>query len=69
MNIKLVVVTALVALLKVLAETYLPNFPISAELINSVIVGLLAMLGVSVGEFTARGFIARHDLKSRGLWK
>jgi hypothetical protein len=64
--IKLAVVTAFVALLKVLAETYLPTFPISAELINTVILALLSALGVSVVEVAAKGFVG--DLKNRGLW-
>lgn len=69
MNVKLAVVTALVALLKVLAENYLPSFPISAELINSVILSLLALLGVSVVDVAAKGYIARNNLKERGIWK
>lgn len=65
--LKYAVVAAFVALLKVLAETYLPTFPISTELINSVVLGLLAMLGVEVVEFAAMGVVS--NLRSRGLWK
>ncbi len=69
MNVKLAVITALVALLKVVAEAYFPQFPISAELINSVILGLLTLLGVSVVDVAAKAYIARNNLKERGIWK
>jgi hypothetical protein len=54
MQLKNTVFLAIVALLKVLAETYLPNFPISVELINTVLLALLALVGVDVVEFAAR---------------
>jgi hypothetical protein len=47
-----IVLAALIALLKRLAEVYLPQFPISEELINAVIlflVGLFANLSVRAG--------------------
>jgi hypothetical protein len=54
MKIKNVVVVAFVALLKAVAEAYLPNFPISLDLINTVILALLALVGVDVVEFGLR---------------
>lgn len=65
--IKTAVVAAVVFLLKVLAEAYLPMFPISTELINSLVLGLLGLFGIEVVEFMAKKKIA--SLRERGLWK
>jgi hypothetical protein len=54
MKLKNVVFVALVAFLKVLAENYLPAFPITAELINSLLLALLGLVGVDVVEYAAR---------------
>lgn len=54
MQLKNTVFLALVALLKVIAEAYFPQFPISAELINSLLLALLALVGVDIVEFRAR---------------
>ena len=42
------VLAALVALVKVIFETYLPQFPVTAELIYSVIVVILGWFGLEV---------------------
>ena len=68
MKIKIAVVIAFVALLKVLAETYLPGFPISAELINTVIMSLLAFLGVQVVEALPGVRKLVDKMRSRNLW-
>jgi hypothetical protein len=54
MKLKFAVFAALVGLLKVLAETYAPGFPISVELINTLLLALLALVGVDVVEFSFR---------------
>lgn len=68
MKIKLAVITALVALLKVLAETYLPGMPISAELINSVLVILCGWLSVEIVELIPPVQKLTARLRERGLW-
>ena len=54
MKLKNVVFVAGIAFLKVLAENYLPNFPITAELINSLLLALFGLVGVDVVEFAVR---------------
>jgi hypothetical protein len=65
--IKLVVVVAFVELLFVIVWAYLPGFPISKELINTIVLAILALLGVDVVEFAAKKAVAK--LHERGLWK
>lgn len=65
--IKKAVLTAFVVLLKVIAENYLPGFPISVELIDTIILALAALFGVDVVEFAAKRAVA--NLSLRGLWK
>jgi len=54
MKLKNTVLLALVAFLKVVCENYIA-FPISAELINVVLLVLLSLVGVDVIEFRAHG--------------
>lgn len=65
--IKLVVVAAFVELLYVIAQAYLPGFPISKELVNTIVLAVLALLGVDVVEVAAKGLVAK--MRARGLWK
>ena len=65
--IKLAVVLALVELLYVIVQTYLPQFPIAKELINTIVLTILAWLGVDVIEVAAKNHVAK--LRARGLWK
>jgi len=61
------VLAALVALVKVIADTYFPQFPLSEELIFSVVVFLLGLFGVEVVKAGARKFAP--SVFSRGLLK
>lgn len=62
-----IVVVALIALFKALAEQYLPGFPISEELINSVVVFLLGLFGLYAVQAFARRYLP--GLFKRGLLK
>jgi len=59
------VLAALVALIKIVFDTYLPQFPISEELIYAVIVFLLGLFGVELVKTGVRKFAPR----ARGLFK
>ena len=59
------VFAALVALFKAIADAYFPQFPISEELIYTLILSLLALFGVEVGV----AGVARFAPKARGLFK
>ena len=59
------VFAALVALLKAIADAYLPQFPISEELIYTLVLALLALFGVGVGVRSVERFAPRY----RGLFK
>jgi len=59
------VIAALVALVKRLVEVYLPQFPISEELINAVIVFLVGLFGYMSVRAGARKFAPQ--LFERGL--
>lgn len=54
MQLKNIVFLALVALLKAIVDAYFPQFPISVDLINSLLLALLALVGVNVVEFGVR---------------
>ena len=60
-----IVLAALVALVKVLADTYLPQFPISEELVYTLIAALLGLFGLSATKAGARRFMP--SLFERGL--
>lgn len=60
-----IIVAALVALLKALADKYLPGFPISAELVNAVVVFLLGLFGLNAVKAGARKYMP--SLFVRGL--
>lgn len=62
-----ILLAALVALVKRLVEVYLPDFPISEELLNAVIVFLLGLFGSHVFKAGAQKFAPA--LFSRGLLK
>jgi len=47
---------ALVALIRAIADAYFSNFPLSDELINTLLVALLALFGVEVGVAGVRKF-------------
>ena len=68
MSIKLAVVAAFVALLKAIVDAYLPGFPISAELINTLILALLALAGVEVVPVLPGVRKLIQKAKSKGLW-
>ena len=60
-----IVLAAIVALVKIVIDTYFPQFPVSAELINAVIVFLI---GLFVREGIKTAFPAQTAaLKERGL--
>lgn len=61
------VLAALVALVKAIFDAYLPQFPVSEELITAVIVFLLGLFGVEVVKAAARKVLP--GLFSRGLLK
>lgn len=69
MNVKLAVVIAFVELLYVIAQTYFPQFPISKELINTVVIAILALLGVDVVEFAAQAFQNGFRARRFFFWK
>ena len=57
------VLAALVTLIKVVFEVYLPQFPITPELINSILVVLLGWFGlegVKAGVAKYRPQLSRH---------
>ena len=62
------VVTALVLLLSALAKQFLPDFPISDALINSIVVALLSWLGLEVGKY-ALPTATKDAARKRGLLK
>lgn len=62
-----VIVGALVVILKVLADKFLPGFPISEELLNAVVVFLLGLFGLNAVKAGARKFLP--VLFKRGLLK
>ena len=62
-----IVLAALVALVKVIVDTYLPQFPVSEELVYTLIVALLGLFGLQVVRATARKFAPQ--LFVRGLLK
>ena len=59
------VFAALVALFKAIADAYFPQFPLPEELINMLVLALLALFGVEVGVVG----VARFLPKARGLFK
>ena len=64
--IKKAVVLAFVVFLKVVADAYSP-IPIPIEFIATLVLGILALIGVDVVEYFARVTIGK--LQKRGLWK
>jgi hypothetical protein len=46
-----VVVAALVALISAIVKAYLPQFPVSDELINAIIVALLGLFGLEGAKY------------------
>lgn len=54
MKLKSTVFLALVALADAIVKAYLPQFPISTELINSLLLALAGLVGVDVVEYFAR---------------
>jgi hypothetical protein len=60
-----IVLAALVALVKVIADTYFPQFPISEELIYALIAALLGLFGLEV----VKVGVQRFAPTKRGLFK
>lgn len=52
-----IVIAALVALIKVIFDAYLPQFPVSEELIYAVIVFLLGLFGLNIVKAGVRRFM------------
>lgn len=61
------IVAALVALISALVKAFLPQFPISDELITAVVITILGWLGLEVFKFAAPRL--RDRLHARGLMK
>ena len=55
---------ALVELFKTLFETYLPNIPITAELINSVLVIVLSWFGLEVVKIGVATYAPKSKLNA-----
>jgi hypothetical protein len=61
------IVVALVALLSALVKQFLPQFPISDELITAIVVTLASWLGLEIGKAVLPK--VANNMRARGLMK